>query len=191
MFGTDDIQRALGQVSFLRGLDYFERGMVREVEWWSPDRVNGEVLGSRPKPYAVVAKLEPRSGGRLLPVEGHCSCPVGYNCKHAAAVLLAARHLSPDGDDAGDATARKGVSGEVRRWLDRWREAAAGATGGSPVGAVAGPPAQGREHLFYVIHCDAARHVRIAPYRAYLGKDGTIGTNFREYHERTPSRTHQ
>ena len=125
-FGTDDIERAVGHVSFLRGLDYFERGMVRSVEFVSPGRIHGEVSGSRQKPYAVVAKYEPGSEGRFLPVEGHCSCPVGYNCKHAAAVLLAARHLSPDGDDSGSGAAREGVSGVVRRWLDRWPKAAAG-----------------------------------------------------------------
>ena len=135
----------------------------------------------------------PGSEGRFLPVEGHCSCPVGYNCKHAAAVLLAARHLSPDGDDSGSGAAREGVSGVVRRWLDRWPEAAAGKEDDRPGGpnAAAGPPALGREHLFYVIHSDETRHVHIAPYRAYLRKDGTIGTNFREYRERTPSRTHK
>ena len=192
-FGTDDIQRAVGHVSFLRGLDYFERGMVRSVEFVSPGRIHGEVSGSRQKPYAVVAKYEPGSEGRFLPVEGHCSCPVGYNRKHAAAVLLAARHLSPDGDDSGSGTARDGVSGVVRRWLDRWPEAAAGKEDDRPGGpnAAAGPPALGREHLFYVIHSDETRHVHIAPYRAYLRKDGTIGTNFREYRERTPSRTHK
>ena len=192
-FGTDDIQRAVGHVSFLRGLDYFERGMVRSVEFVSPGRIHGEVSGSRQKPYAVVAKYEPGSEGRFLPVEGHCSCPVGYNCKHAAAVLLAARHLSPDGGDSGSGAARGGVSGVVRRWLDRWPKAAAGKEDDRPGGpnAAAGPPALGREHLFYVIHSDETRHVHIAPYRAYLRKDGTIGTNFREYRERTPSRTHK
>ena len=192
-FGTDDIQRAVGHVSFLRGLDYFERGMVRSVEFVSRGRIHGEVSGSRQKPYAVVAKYEPGSEGGFLPVEGHCSCPVGYNCKHTAAVLLAACHLSPDGDDSGSGTARGGVSGVVRRWLDRWPKAAAGKEDDRPGGpdAAAGPPALGREHLFYVIHSDETRHVHIAPYRAYLRKDGTIGTNFREYRERTPSRTHK
>ena len=112
--------------------------------------------------------------------KGICSYPVGYNCKHAAAVPLAARYLSPVASGPGNGTGREAVSGDVRRWLDRWPEAAA-----------AGPPARGREHLFYVIYSDAMRRPHIAPYRAYLRKDGTIGTNFREYDERTPSRTHK
>ena len=94
-FGTDDIERAVGEVSYLRGLDYFVRGMVRSVEFGSPGRIHGEVSGSRPKPYAVAVEYESGSDGTLLALEGHCSCPVGYNCKHTAAVLLAARHISP------------------------------------------------------------------------------------------------
>ena len=96
-FGTDDIERAVGEVSYLRGLDYFVRGMVRSVEFGPAGRIYGEVSGSRPKPYAVAVKYEFGSDGTLLPVEGHCSCPVGYNCKHTVAVLLAARHVSPGG----------------------------------------------------------------------------------------------
>ena len=167
--------------------------MVRSVAYLSPELIEGEVSGSRPEPYAVAAKLEPRSDGRLVPVEGHCSCPVGYNCKHAAALLLAARHAAPHGDDRADEGTRAGVSGGVRRWLDDWPGAAAGGTVDRPAGqqAAAGRPAPGREHLFYVIHADAMRHVRIDPWRAYLKKDGTIGTNFREYRERRPSRSHR
>ena len=186
-FGTDDIRRAVGQTAFFRGLEYFERGMVRSVEFASPGRIHGEVSGSRPIPYAVWAKFELGHGGRPVPVEGHCSCPVGYNCKHTAAVLLAARDLSPEGHGRGNGTGREAVSGEVRHWLDRWPEAAADRA----AGPAAGPPAPGREHLFYVIHSDAMRHPDIAPYRAYLRKDGTIGTNFRAYCERTASRTHK
>ena len=76
---------------------------------------------------------------------------------------------------------------DVRQWLDRWPEASAG----KAAGPSAGPPARRQEHLFYVIHSDAMRRPHIAPYRAYLRKDGTIGANFREYRERTPSRTHK
>ena len=57
-FGTDDIERAVGEVSYLRGLDYFVRGMVRSVEFGPAGRIYGEVSGSRPKPYAVAVKYE-------------------------------------------------------------------------------------------------------------------------------------
>ena len=182
-FGTDDIERAVGEVSYLRGLDYFVRGMVRSVEFGSPGRIHGEVSGSRPKPYAVAVKYEFGSDGTLLPVEGRCSCPVGYNCKHTVAVLLAARHVSPGADDGVAGTAREGVSRDVRRWLDEW----SGAVAARPDDRPAGAPEPGRDHLFYVIHRDATGGMRIDPYRAYLKKDGAIGRNFREYREGTAS----
>ena len=181
-FETYDIEHAVGESAYLRGLDYFRRGMVRSVEFGSPGRIHGEVSGSRPKPYAVVAKYESGAGGRLVPVEGHCSCPVGYNCKHTAAVLLAARQVSPEARP-GAGTAREGVSREVRRWLDDWP----GAVAAGPNARPAGPPEPGRDHLFYVIHRHETAGMRIDPYRAYVKKDGEIGRNFREYREGTAS----
>ena len=183
IFGTDDIERAVGEASYLRGLDYFVRGMVRSVEFGSPGRIHGEVSGSRPKPYAVAVEYESGSDGMLLPLEGHCSCPVGYNCKHTAAVLLAARHISPGANDGVAGTAREGASRDVRRWLDEW----SGAVAARPDDRPAGAPEPGRDHLFYVIHRDATGGMRIDPYRAYLKKDGTVGRNFRKYREGTAS----
>ena len=187
-FATEDIERAVGEVPYLRGLDYFRRGMVRWVEFPGPGRVHGEVSGSRPKPYAVVAKYESGSDGTPVPLEGHCSCPVGFNCKHTAAVLLAARHVSAEADEDGSGKAGEVVSGEVRRWLDRRPEASGGpARAGASVLSSPNPPAPGRDHLFYVVHRDSTGGMRIDPYRAYLKKDGTIGTNFREYRDQTAS----
>ena len=183
--GTGDIRRAVGHVSFARGLDYFERGMVRSVEFETPYRVHGQVSGSRRNPYSVWAVLAPATDGSLISVEGQCSCPMGFNCKHVAAVLLAAREGSVRPAGNGDRTAPEIVPGEVRQWLERWSEAAAAKADSRP----AGPPARGREHLFYVIHSDTRRRAHIASYRAYLKKDGTIGTNFREFRDRNPSGT--
>ena len=68
--GTGDIERAVGQVSFLRGLEYFERGRVRWIECEAPGRFHGEVAGSRSKPYAVWATVERGSDGRPVAVAG-------------------------------------------------------------------------------------------------------------------------
>ena len=190
-FGLYDVERAVGETSFLRGLDYFERGRVRTATFVPPDRIEGEVSGSRPEPYAVMATLAPRSDGKLVPVEGRCSCPVGHNCKHVAALLLAARRLALDAGDELDATARAKVSGPVRGWLHDWSEMVAGGAKDVPARPAAGPPAAGKKHLFYVIGCDAMRRVLISPYRAYLRKDGSIGSNYREYNEERISRTHE
>ena len=73
---------------------------------------------SRSRPYTVVARYESGSGGKLVPVGGHCSCPVGHNCKHTAAMLLAARYLSPEARDIDDGSAGENASRDVRGWLD-------------------------------------------------------------------------
>ena len=182
-FATSDIERAVGESSYLRGLDYVRRGMVRSVEFGSHGRIHGVVSGSRPEPYAVVARYERGSGGTLVPVEGHCSCPVGHNCKHTAAVLLAARDISPDARHVAARDGRESVPRDVRRWLDDWP----GSAPARPDTRPAGPPEPGRDHLFYVIHRDTTGDMRIDPYRAYLKKDGEIGRNFREYREGTAS----
>ena len=183
IFETDDIERAVGEVSYLRGLDYFRSGRVRRVEFGSPGRIHGEVSGGRPKPYAVVAKYASRSDGTLESLEGYCSCPVGYNCKHTAAVLLAARHVSAEADDDGTGRTGGDISGEVRHWLDRWP----GAAGGPARPSLSALPAPGQDHLFYVFKRDATGGMRIDPYRAYLKKDGAVGRNSREYREGTTS----
>ena len=182
-FATSDIEHAVGESSYLRGLDYFRRGMVRSVKFGGPGRIHGEVSGSRSKPYAVVARYESGSGGTIVPVEGHCSCPVGHNCKHTAAVLLAARYLSPEAADSAAGSAGESVSRDVRGWLHDWP----GSAPASPDARPAGPPEPGQDHLFYVVHREAAGGMRIDPYRAYLKKDGEIGRNFREYREGTES----
>ena len=183
--GTDVIRRAVGHTSFERGLDYFERGMVRSVKFDAPYRLQGEVSGRRANPYSVWAMLALASDGRLRSVEGHCSCPMGFNCKHVAALLLAAQEGSVRPAGSRNRTAPEVVPGEVRQWLDRWPEAAAGKVDSRPDG----PLARSREHLFYVVGMDARRRAHITPYKAYLKKDGMIGTNFREFQERISSGT--
>ena len=178
-FATSDIERAVGESSYLQGLDCFRRGRVRSVRFGGPGRIHGVVSGSRSKPYTVVARYESGSGGKLVPVGGHCSCSVGHNCKHAAAVLLAARFLSPEARQVDDGSAGESASPDVRGWLDDWP----GPAPASPDSRPAGPPEPGRDHLFYVVHRGETDGMRIDPWRAYLKQDGEIGRNVREYRE--------
>ena len=55
--GRGDLRGAVGHVAFARGLDYFERSMVRWVEFDTPCRVHGRGSGSRSNPYLVWATL--------------------------------------------------------------------------------------------------------------------------------------
>jgi hypothetical protein len=47
------------------------------------------VRGSRRQPYSLTIEIVDVNG-ELLDIMGECSCPVGFNCKHVAAALLAA-----------------------------------------------------------------------------------------------------
>ncbi len=173
------IRRAIGEPSYSRGEKYFERGRVQNVHFEADSKVIGLVLGSNSQVYAVSAKF--RSDASAFSLEGRCSCPVGYNCKHVAAVLLAAANSMADGIGDDGAATSVAVSHEVSRWLDLWPKKL-----GTPLEVrPPGLPSPGQDHLFYVIHRDTTYGMRVSPYRAYLKKDGTIGSNFRSFDRRS------
>lgn len=76
-----------------RGRDYARRGLVDSVESLSDN--------------ALVARVSNDNGIRYQQrvsfgdgwLDGHCSCPVGWNCKHVAAVMMTwmAQHKTPPG----------------------------------------------------------------------------------------------
>lgn len=54
-----------------------------------PDMLAAMVKGSRPKPYEVVVRFARQEG--VITAMGVCTCPVGANCKHVVAALVAAQ----------------------------------------------------------------------------------------------------
>ena len=68
--------------------------------------VFGKVRGSNRETYLQEIELE-KDGDEVL-IDGECSCPVGYNCKHVAALLIEAfERGSLRGEDAGIAGSRR------------------------------------------------------------------------------------
>lgn len=60
---------------------------------WTGNLLRGSVQGSQRKPTTVTANIEADEfDGQWT--DGNCSCPVGHNCKHVAAVLLASLGLA-------------------------------------------------------------------------------------------------
>lgn len=85
-----NLPRLFDQKTRNRGRRYFNTGHVRWVEINEGDcEIYGEVKGSRRKPYEVTIEFSPDGKDDDI-VEGFCSCPVGYNCKHVFALLLEA-----------------------------------------------------------------------------------------------------
>jgi superfamily II DNA or RNA helicase len=121
-------------------------GAVTHVEWRG-DALSGEVQGTQPLPYRTRVRF--RTDGGSPWAQSNCTCPVGRDCKHVAALLLAVleyhdqtdhiTHVEQDelADNTGDTeTVRplppnplanltrppgSGVRPELVSWLERFR----------------------------------------------------------------------
>ena len=81
------IMFAVGASSFERGRRYQRQGRVTRLET-DPGggRIQADVQGTRRSPYHVDISVRPADG--LMRIDGWCSCPVEFNCKHVAATML-------------------------------------------------------------------------------------------------------
>ena len=123
-FTLGDVRRAVSSTSFDRGRRYHAQGRVRVVRVSADgSHVEGEVQGGSHLPYQVSAGIRRLGTGRLA-IGGECSCPVGFDCKHVAALLLQLLEGSP-------ATARPAppappptlLTPEVSEWLAKMERA--------------------------------------------------------------------
>ena len=112
---TDDqIISRVGHQAFQRGLDYARKGRVRGIGVaGNGDIISAQSKGSGARTYQtmVFRKQSARSAPEAW--AGTCSCPVGSNCKHVAALLITARTLAQEGTDAATS------SGRVAPWESR------------------------------------------------------------------------
>ena len=79
----------IDDASHARGAAYWRNGNVRSAKWQKRGReapvLIGRVSGSVGY-YDQVIRVDAARGS----IDGDCSCPVGHNCKHVVAALLAA-----------------------------------------------------------------------------------------------------
>ena len=87
-FTNRDIRYACGDRAYRRGVDYQRSGHVVDIA--TTTVVDGLLIESHVSGTDLyrqeIAVLDFGDG---IGIEGGCSCPVGYNCKHVAAVLYA------------------------------------------------------------------------------------------------------
>src|SRR4051794_244683 len=84
-----EVEAAVGATSFKRGRSY-ARGRVLKISWVpDDDKLVGSVVGHGAL-YDTAAFFAAGTDGSLAFDEGECTCPVGYNCKHVAAIVIAA-----------------------------------------------------------------------------------------------------
>ena len=94
-----DIVEECGQTYYDRGKQYYRMGMVLHCKVTSEGalftQLNASVRGSEINPYKQNIRITWRSDYGSADIEGSCSCPVGYNCKHVAAVCIAYQNQMP------------------------------------------------------------------------------------------------
>ena len=138
----NDLRDAFGAAIFERGLLYFRKRHVVELsiaESAGDTIIRATTTDSGDAIYRQDVSIE--GSGPALIIDGECSCPVSYNCKHVAAVCLA---FIENAD-----TPRRSASSldPFTQWLQRM--AAAGAE----------MPAPAQELVVYLLKPDSLRHV--------------------------------
>ncbi len=136
-----DIRDAVGQAAYQRGVTYFEQGRVSgmqvEPRYEGDVRITATTVGSAGARYEQTVDVVTLED--TFDIEGECSCPVVFNCKHVAAVCCAWLASTTD-------TAARG--GHQEAALTRWLDALAHAS--SPT------PKQVDEFVVYLLDIEAS-----------------------------------
>jgi len=126
-FDVAALAEAVGAAAFAKGFQYAQQRAVVHAEWdSSEDALRGLVRGHGGNFYATVANISLRPG---LPADfemAECTCPVGFNCKHAVALILTAMSAAPVG-----AVSERHARAEPVTW-DRTMDLLIGGRQGAP-----------------------------------------------------------
>ncbi len=96
-----DIRHACGDTYFSRGKKYFDDNRVLDldVEQDNATRVvfSSSISGSRGNFYEQSVRIDWKRDYQIVSIDGDCSCPMEFNCKHVAAACLQYMQLSSQG----------------------------------------------------------------------------------------------
>ncbi|KAA0578688.1 DEAD/DEAH box helicase [Azospirillum sp. Sh1] len=116
MFALSGLRHFIDPGSLERGRQYWRDGRVRTVEAqlrrgidWS---VTSTVRGSGRALYGQDIRVK-IADGVLKQVDGECDCPVGYNCKHVAAAIMAWAERASNIPSAGRQSERLSTAGPI------------------------------------------------------------------------------
>jgi hypothetical protein len=146
-----DVRAAFEPAVFARGEAYARDGRVRALKITSDGHaIAADVAGSNGASYHVQVYVSRARSGRDV-ISGYCECPVGMDCKHVAATLIAA--LEPGSPAAcaptdvipaprvprerafgGVPASQNSADAAVDRWLGGIRTSAEGARTAAAVG---------------------------------------------------------
>jgi superfamily II DNA or RNA helicase len=110
-----EVEAAVGSQSFKHGRDYVRGGKVLALEWEEDDEaLTGLVLGHGDV-YHTAAFFAADGDGALWFDGGECTCPMRSNCKHVAALAIAASGGADDRRSGAGAQGRAlGIAPEAR-----------------------------------------------------------------------------
>lgn len=178
-----DIRNAVGSAAYSRAQEYVESDRVL-VLGQNEDVIEGAVKGSGRNIYSQEIDLQVKN--RRLHIEGDCSCPVGYNCKHVAAVLIeylrasqlpAALVPKPAGGKPQAKPASQPISFAASAWLQRLESALNAAKPKQEDDAAAKPKKGAAFRLVFVLApTHSGKHATIAICKARLRANGEIAS---------------
>ena len=167
------VQRSLRPHALAAGRAYAKEGRVREITVSGDGRtITAQTNGSSRQPYRQrITLLSDRSGTTVA--NGQCSCPVGVNCKHVAAVLMTlAEDTGALPETPPLAPPVPTLPPEVVAWLEALERGGAASSSEEF-------PDKVRQRLFYVLDTRPAPRgvptLHIACFTAPLRKDGSVG----------------
>ena len=117
----DELVRTFSGVTIARGLDYFRKKRVVDIQQVLPTIdggivVVGRVSNGRDKTYSVRLELFVSLNG--LAASSNCNCPVGMDCKHGVALMFALLTRLKAADLEHDDPARNQMEQQrVEQWL--------------------------------------------------------------------------
>lgn len=160
-FSLSNIKDITTPAEYRRGLDYYKRNLILEAFFDSDERaIFSKVQGT--KIYAQEINFYGDE------IEGRCSCPMSYNCKHVAAVLIASYHATAN----PDIPTTPSLSQDSMAWLKTIEHSL--------------KPSQNNKKpalkkLLYLLKKGDNNTLFVEPYSATFKKDGTLGKSSTTY----------
>ncbi|MFB0835396.1 DEAD/DEAH box helicase [Arthrobacter halodurans] len=135
-----EILRVVGGAAFTRGKAYANSERITDLAWDpAAGELAGRVQGTDPVAYACAVSLVDKKGAWT--VSGlRCSCPVGVDCKHGAALLIHSNTLHLRSRDVFFENTAAAATAPA------WQESLNGLLGAGSRAAAAAPRTPGRSH---------------------------------------------
>ena len=119
LFNEVDLYRWLDDRTITKAVAYLDR--VHDLRT-DGEMLRAEVEGTDVRPYRVAIDLRTSLRNPLSRLHGRCSCPVGDNCKHVAAVMMRALHGPEEESEAALPQDAQPVRAELLTRLSEWHD---------------------------------------------------------------------